>query len=55
MLNGENINNINMNIKIQGNNSINVYKICKRAIDIISAIIRNYYTLPTCYYCVYCK
>ena len=39
MLNGENVNNINMNIKAQENNSINIYKICKRFIDILAAII----------------
>ena len=39
MLNGENVNNINMNIKIQENNNINIYKICKRLIDIIASIV----------------
>lgn len=39
MINGENINNISMNIKIQEKNHINVYKICKRAIDIIASIV----------------
>ncbi len=37
MIDGENA-NINMNIKIQGNNSINIYQILKRIIDIISAL-----------------
>lgn len=35
MINGENVNNINMNIKIQESNSINIYKVCKRAMDIV--------------------
>jgi len=39
MSNGENVNNISMNIKIQENNSINIYKFCKRAIDILISII----------------
>ena len=39
MINGENVNNINMNIKIQESNSINIYKICKRAMDIFIGII----------------
>ncbi|MDE5830396.1 MAG: sugar transferase [Clostridia bacterium] len=39
MLNGENVNNINMNIKVQENNSVNIYKICKRSIDVIASII----------------
>ena len=39
MLNGENINNINMNIKVQENNSINIYKVCKRVMDILIAIV----------------
>ncbi len=39
MINGENASNIRMNIKIQENSSVNIYRICKRAIDIISAII----------------
>ncbi len=39
MLNGENINNINMNIKLQENNSINIYKICKRTIDVLASIV----------------
>ena len=40
MVNGENVNNINMNIKIQEGNSINMYKICKRIIDILAGITR---------------
>lgn len=39
MLNGENINNINMNIKVQETNSINIYKICKRSIDVVASIV----------------
>lgn len=39
MSNGENVNNISMNIKIQENNSVNIYKFCKRAIDILISII----------------
>lgn len=39
MLNGENVNNINMNIKIQENNNVNLYKICKRFIDIVASIV----------------
>ena len=39
MSNGENVNNISMNIKIQESNSVNIYKICKRAMDILIAII----------------
>lgn len=39
MINGENVNNINMNIKIQESNSVNIYKICKRAMDIVIGII----------------
>ena len=39
MINGENVNNINMNIKVQGNGGINIYKIGKRTIDILSAIV----------------
>ena len=35
MIYGENVNNINMNIKIQESNSINIYKVCKRAMDIV--------------------
>ncbi len=39
MINGENVNNINMNIRIQEKNRINIYKICKRIIDIIASIV----------------
>lgn len=39
MSNGENVNNISMNIKIQESNSVNMYKFCKRTMDIIIAII----------------
>lgn len=39
MINGENTNNIDMRIKIQGNNSVNIYHICKRMIDILAAIV----------------
>lgn len=39
MSNGENVNNISMNIKIQENNSVNIYKVCKRAMDVFIAII----------------
>lgn len=39
MLNGENVNNITMNIKVQENNSINIYKFLKRSIDVIAALI----------------
>lgn len=39
MLNGENVNNISMNIKVQENNNVNIYKILKRSIDIIAALI----------------
>ena len=38
MQSGENI-NLNMNIKIQEKNKINIYKISKRAIDILAAIV----------------
>lgn len=39
MVNGENVNNINMNIKVQGSNSINIYKVCKRTIDILASLM----------------
>lgn len=39
MLNGENVNNITMNIKVQKSNNINIYKVSKRVIDIVAAII----------------
>ena len=41
MINGENINNINMNmnIKIEEKNALSTYKICKRAIDIVASIL----------------
>ena len=39
MINGENVNNINMSIRIEEKNRINIYKICKRAIDIIASIV----------------
>lgn len=39
MLNGENVNNISMNIKVRENNSVNIYKVCKRSIDIIASLI----------------
>ena len=39
MSNGENVNNITMNIKVQESNSINIYKVLKRSIDIIAALI----------------
>ncbi len=55
MINGENVNNINMNIKLQGNSGINIYKICKRTIDVIASIVRINHTLPTYSYCIYCK
>ncbi len=39
MLNGENINNITMNIKVQENSGLNIYKICKRFIDILASLV----------------
>ena len=39
MINGENVNNISMNIKIQENSNINIYRDCKRAIDILIAML----------------
>lgn len=39
MVNGENVNNIKMNIRIQEKNSINGYKIGKRCIDIFASIV----------------
>ena len=39
MSNGENVNNITMNIKGQENNSINAYRVLKRSIDIAAALI----------------
>ena len=39
MINGENVNNISMNIKVQESSRINMYKVCKRAMDIFIAII----------------
>ena len=46
MLNGENVNNITMNMKVQGNSSLNIYKICKRAIDIFASIIGIIFLCP---------
>ncbi len=46
MVNGENVNNISMNIKIEGSSSINIYKVCKRIIDIASAIVGIVILLP---------
>lgn len=39
MLNGENVDNIKMNIKLKESNNINVYKIFKRVIDILASIV----------------
>ena len=39
IINGENVNNINMDIEIQEKKRISIYKILKRAIDILSAIV----------------
>ncbi len=39
MLNGENLDSIKMNIQLEENNSVKIYKILKRAIDILSAIL----------------
>lgn len=39
MINGENIDKINMNIKVQENNSINLYKVGKRFIDIVASLM----------------
>ncbi len=39
MLNGENVNNIKMNIKLKESNNVNIYKISKRAIDILASIM----------------
>ena len=39
MINGENINNIDMRMKIQENNGINIYNVVKRGIDILAAIL----------------
>lgn len=37
MLNGENV-DINMSIKVQENNNVNIYKVMKRVIDIIASL-----------------
>lgn len=39
MLNGENVDNIKMNIKLKESNNVNIYKISKRAIDIFASIV----------------
>lgn len=39
MLNGENVDNIKMNIKLKESNNVNIYKISKRAIDILASIV----------------
>lgn len=39
MSNGENVNNIAMNIKVQESNNINIYRIFKRSIDIVFALL----------------
>ena len=39
MIDGENANNINMRIKIEGNSSVKIYHICKRMVDILASII----------------
>lgn len=39
MLNGENVDNIKMNIKLKESNNVNIYKISKRAIDIFASMV----------------
>lgn len=39
MLNGENVDNIKMNIKLKETNNVTIYKISKRAIDIFASIL----------------
>lgn len=53
MINGENV-NINMNIKVEENN-IKIYNILKRTVDILAAIVRHCFVMPTYASCVHCK
>ena len=54
MINGESA-DINMNIKVKEDSNINTYNILKRAIDIISALIRYNNFVSTYCNCFYCE